>query len=226
MLTLTLSTALRHLRRQPGYAALTIAGLAIGLAACLLVFQYVAYERSFDGFHANADRLFRVVETSTHGGDAPEASAGTGYALAGLLAEALPEASAVARVHPVPSATVSVPDRPEAAFEETGVLFADPSLLSMFTFPLASGSAAALGEPGTVMISASAAQRYFGTTDAVGRTLDVSAFSHRDLRRVAGVFADVPAASHLRFEVLLPLADLLTDPMYAGDGQGWNWGNF
>ncbi len=226
MLTLYVTTALRHLRRQPGYAGLTIAGLAIGLAACVLVFQYVAHEKSFDAFNVHADQIFRVVETATHGGDAPEASAGSGFALAPTLAEALPEAAAVARVHPVPTAIVSVPDRPEAAFEETDVLFADPSLLSVFTFPLLSGSAAALGEPGTVMVSASAATRYFGTTDAVGKTLDVSAFGHRDLRRVAAVFADVPATSHLRAEVLLPLADLLTDPMYAGDGAGWDWGNF
>ena len=226
MLVLYLTTALRHLRRQPGYAALTIAGLAIGLAACGLVFQVVAHEQSFDAFNANADHIFRVVETSTHAGESPEQMAGSGFALAPTLAEALPEAAAVARVHPLPTATVSVPERPEAAFEEAGVLFADPSLLSMFSFPLLAGSAAALGEPGTVMVSASAAARYFGTTDAVGETLDVSAFGHRDLRRVAGVFADVPAASHLQFSVLLPLADLLTDPMYAGGGQGWNWGNF
>ena len=226
MLKTYVSLALRHLIRRKGTALLNIAGLAVGLAACLLVFQYVAHERSFDAFHANADHLFRITETLSRGGDAPETSAGSGYALADLIAEALPEAASVARVHPVPNAIVSVPDRPAAAFEETGVLFVDPSFLSLFTFPLVAGDAAALGEPGTILISASAAKRYFGTADAVGQTLDVSAFSHRDLRRVAGVFADVPATSHLRFSVLMPMVDLLTDPMYADAGAGWNWNNF
>ena len=221
-----LSTALRHLRRQKGYALLTIAGLAVGLAACLLVFQFVAREKSFDAFNTNAGHLFRVTETLARGGEAPETTAGSGYALADLVAEALPEAAGVARVHPVPSAVVSVPDRPEAAFKETGVLFVDPSFLALFTFPLVAGDAAALGMPGTVLISATSAQRYFGTADAVGQTLDVSAFSHRDLRRVAGVFADVPATSHLQFSVLLPMVDILTDPMYTGAEAGWSWNNF
>ena len=219
--------ALRRLRRQKSYAALNVVGLAIGLAGALLVFQYVAYERSFDRFHDDGDALYRLTMTSERTGEAAETRAYLGYAFGPAVQQDVPGVEAVARLHPVWNAVVSDPERPERAFEETEGFYAEPEFLQLFSFPLLSGDpATALTEPGTVLISASAARRYFGERPALGQMLDLNVRREQRVVRVAGVFADVPAVSHLQFELLLPVADLLSSPMYVGEQAGWTWYNF
>ena len=226
MLKNYLRVALRTLRRQKGYAALTIAGLAIGLACCLLLFQYVAHERSYDAFNANADVLYRATVTASGGSEAPQTNAPNGFALAPLLAQSVPEISRAARLHNVYKAVVTNPEQPRRAFEVDDAFWADPAFLQMFTYPLASGDASrALTEPGTVVLTQTAAETYFGETDPIGQTLSILAFGQRAEARVTGVLEDVPATSHLQFEILLPMADLLQNPQYAED-SGWGYSNF
>lgn len=88
-----LKTALRSLRRHPGYAALNVVGLAIGLACCLLIGLYVRHELAYDDFHAHADRLYRVTQTMPN-----EDAAGTGAALGPALAEDFPQVEAAIRL--------------------------------------------------------------------------------------------------------------------------------
>ena len=225
MLNNYLRVALRSLQRQKGYAALNVVGLALGLACCLLLFQYVAHERSVDAFHANADDLYRVTLT-TSGPYGPQTSVPNGYALAPTLADAVPEVARTARLHHVWKAVVSTPERPERAVEVDEAFWADAAFLSLFSFPLTSGDAAtALAQPGSVVLTAEAAAVHFGTDDPMGRTLSVLAFGQRTEARVTGVLAEAPGPSHLRFTMLLPMADLLQNPQYA-EGDGWGFSNF
>ncbi len=226
MLKNYLLVALRTFRRQKGYAALNVVGLAVGLACCLLLFQYVAHERSYDDFNENAALLYRATLTTTGGGADPATQAMNGYALAPALEAGVPEIAQTARVHSVWKAVVSDPQQPDRTFEEDDAFWADPSFLQMFSYPLVAGDASrALSEPGTVVISETAAQRYFGDAAPLGRVLDVMAFGERVESRVVGVLEDVPATSHLQFDFLFPMADLLSTSQYTAD-DGWGFSNF
>lgn len=221
-----LKTALRNLLRQKGYTFINLAGLTLGMASCLLIFQFVAFEYSYDDFNKHADHLYRATLTTSRNNGDSGTQAMTGYALAPALDHEIPAIVRAARLHPnYGTAVMSRPDKPSEVFEEEGVFFADPAFLKMFTYRLVVGDTArALAEPGTVLLSESAALKYFGTDDPTGKTLDISAWIKGSFR-VNGVFQDVPANSHLRFDFLLPIDDLLQGSDYRDAETGWTWNN-
>ena len=222
-----LRVALRNVSRRKGYAAINIAGLTVGLACCLVIFQYVAFERSFDRFHAHEADLYRVTVSMAGPGETlgEEAGAYTSQAMGPALAEGVPEILRFARVHPeYGGAVVSSPSAPERVFEEERAFYVDPAFLEMFSFPLVAGTGALA--PGTLLLSEAAAEKYFGDADPLGQTLDWTGRIEGPFR-VAGVLADVPANSHLQFDFLLPVGDLLRDGQYAEEPEGgWSWNNF
>ena len=221
------TTALRNLWRRKGYSFINITGLAVGIACCLIIFQYIAFEYSFDSFNTKADNLYRLTQIRLQSGREPESGALGGYALGPALAERVPEIVRFARLHPdFGGAIIANVAKPDEAFDEQRVYYADAEFLEMFSYPLVQGeSAKALVEPGTVLISASTAQKYFGTENPVGQTLKVTGWIS-GIYRISGVFADVPANSHLQFDVLLPMADLLAKSAYNDPARGWDWQNF
>lgn len=222
-----LKIALRTLRRRPGYTLINVAGLTIGLTCCLLIFQYVAFEYSFDAFNENENTLYRVVKAGAQSGSEPNAwGANSGYAMGPTLLEEIPDVVRFTRLHPeYENAIVSNPVQPEKAFEEEAVFYADPAFFQMFSYPLVQGEPGqVLSEPGTVVLSESAARKYFGDANPVGRVLDVEGWISGTFR-VAGIFRDVPANSHLQFDILLPMADLLQQS-YGDPRDAWNWENF
>jgi hypothetical protein len=205
-------TALRSLLRQKGYAFINLAGLTLGMTCCLVLLQYVAFEYSFDAFNTDAPQLYRITKETRQNDPTPNLSAFTEWKLGPTLADEVPEIARFTRIHPnygdaVVSTTGATQNR--KTFEEHTLLYVDPAFLSMFTYPLVTGDPeAALTQPRTLLLSETAARKYFGTLDAVGEMLDVTGFV-RGSYTVAGVFRDVPAASHLKFDFLLPMADLL-----------------
>jgi len=231
MLNNYLLVALRSIRRQRGYAALNILGLTLGLACCLVLFQYVAFERSYDGFHERADHLYRVLVAGARGGEEIEGpgAAFTPQALGPALGETVPEVARFSRVHGEPTgALVARAGQPDRVFEEEDVLYVDRAFLEMFTFPLAAGPADAASAlaPGALLITESAARRHFGGGEAIGEVLEWTG-QVTGPYRVAGVLRDVPDNSHLQFDFLLPVEDLLTQGSYAQEPEGgWSWNNF
>jgi len=194
MLSSYLTTALRALRRRPVFATTNVLGLAIGMACCLLIGMYVQNELSYDRFHEDADRIHRVVQR----GDG--SVAGIGDAALPVLREEVPEIDRVVRVKRQ-TQTIVVEDETGGTqpYETTRFVFADPGLFDLFAFPLVHGtSEAVLDEPGEIVLSETAARRYFGTTDAVGKTLSLG--GDRTLT-VSGVMQDLPANTHLNFEM-------------------------
>ena len=184
MLKNYLKTAFRNLLRHGSYSIINVAGLAIGIAGCLLIFQYVAFEHSFDEFNVNSEDLYRVTFTSSRSGEKAETIALSGYALAPALADAVPEVVRYARVHPdYNDPVISNPDQPEKVFEESDVFYTDPAFLQMFSYPLVSGDPErALAEPGTIVISESAAEKYFGTENPLGKVLAVTGWIRGEFR--------------------------------------------
>jgi len=196
-----LKVALRNIVRHKGYAFLNIAGLALGLAGAILISLWVLDELSFNRFHENADSLFRVEFDQDYSGKLFHVGV-TPLPLAPALRESIPEITDATRYLWVGEFLVRIGDN---AFYEDNARIVDPSFLQMFTFPAVEGDpAAALSAPDSLVLTESAARRYFGAgVPALGRTVNVN--NRRDLV-VRGVIRDSPANSDLRFGVLIPYA--------------------
>lgn len=228
MLKNYLKSALRAVTRRKGHSAINIAGLTLGLACCLIIFQYVAFEYSFDRFHENERDIYRVLQAAAREGEKLEFGGSfTAQAFAPTMEEAVPEILHISRVHPeYNGALVANPDHPERTFEEEQAYYVDPDFLKMFSFPLVAGSSNRSPEPGTLLISESTARKYFGSENPIGHTLDWAGMTETSYR-VSGVFKDVPAQSHLQFDFLLPIHDLLLTENYSTEPEGgWSWNNF
>ncbi|MEM1116876.1 MAG: ABC transporter permease [Bacteroidota bacterium] len=198
-----LTLALRRLRRQPGDAALNIAGLAVGLAGCLLIGLFAWAEGGVDRFHTEADRLVRVVQVTDDGG-----TARTGGAHAALLAASAAGVEVTARVAP-DERTITVPESAtteRAVFAEPDFAYADASFFDVFSFRLAAGDpATALAEPNAVVLTEAVARRYFGDADPMGRTVlmyDAYNEPNQVALTVTGVLAAPSGRSHLPLSVL------------------------
>jgi putative ABC transport system permease protein len=227
MMTNYVKTAIRNVLRRRGYSMLNIGGLAVGMACCLLIFQYVAFEYSFDRFNENVSELYRVNWTSAQNEGVPVTVPVTGWAFGPAFEQEAPEVSRFTRLHPeYNNAIVSNPAQPDKVFEEDEVYYADRTFFEMFSYRIRRGDPGqALSEPGTVLLSESAANKYFGSEDPMGQVLEVAGWISGTFR-VSGIFADVPANSHLQFDILLPMVDLLERSQFSDPGTGWRWTNF
>ena len=218
--------AYRNLINKKVYSGINIVGLSIGITCCMLIFQYVAFEKSFDRFHEHESDIYRILPGFGRKGENVDfGGAYTSQAMAPAFKEAVPEIAHITRVHP-DNVIVSDAARPDKVFEEDQVLYADQDFLEMFSFPLLSGDIRQALEPGTALLSEEAAQKYFGEANPLGKTMAVIGRVAQDYR-VVGVFSDVPDNSHLQFEILLPMDDLLKGPGYSTEPEGgWSWNNF
>jgi putative ABC transport system permease protein len=199
-------TALRILKRQKIYSFINITGLSLGLACCVLITLYIHFELSYDVFHDKADNVYRIIEIETESGK-KQYSATTPAPLAPALSEECPEIARVVRIfHPswIEKWRISYEDK---TFFEENVFFADPSILEVFTFPLIQGQQEdALREPHSMIITKEMAQKYFGSSNPLGKVLSVQGVQ----TKVTGITQDVPPNSHFRFKFLVSFATLET----------------
>lgn len=220
------TVALRSLLRHKGYSLLNVAGLTLGMACCLLLFQYVAYETSFDTFHEGKDRIYRATIEQTRNGENQGFSATAGVAFGPTMAAEVPGIVRYTRVHPnYGDAVISYQSGTEVrTFKEENALYVDSTFLGIFDFPLVKGDPSrALRQPQTLLMSETTARKYFGAEEAVGKAVTFTGWVNGTYT-VAGVLEDVPAISHMQFDVLLPMADLLKDGRF--DRSPWGWQNF
>jgi putative ABC transport system permease protein len=210
MLRHYLTVAGRTLAGHKTFTALNLGGLALALAAFVFLFQYVRFERSYDGFHVRADQLYRLRNDHFLDGRLVSSRATT-YRDAGPSLKAdFPEVQAFARLsgtfgNRVVIAARQPGGRVAEGFEEK-LFYADPSFLTLFTFPLRKGDpATALAAPFAAVLTEKAARRYFGNADPVGRTLTVDGAGPFT---VTGVLADPPLQSHLQFDFLFSITSL------------------
>jgi putative ABC transport system permease protein len=218
--------AYRNLISNRGFSIINIMGLSIGMTCCLLIFQFVAFEYSYDRFHTEKENVYRLLQAYGQKGQTmDQGHAYTAQALAPALKEGIPEIVAITRVSS-DDAVLFDAKHPENVFEDDGLLYVDKDFLDMFTFPIVSGDFSKVLQPGTVLISESAARKYFKTDNPVGEVLDITGNLEKSFT-VTGVFKDVPSNSHMQFDVLLPIEDLLRESDYATEPEGgWSWNNF
>ncbi len=215
MLKNYLYSALRNLRKNRFYSFINVLGLAVGVAGFLLIAQYVVFERSYDRFHTGGDQIYRVQLDQYQNDELMLASAENYPGAGPALAAELPEVLNYTRLYNMGFKNNVVITYEEAAdgpvaFKMERFMYADSSFFSVFSFPLVQGEPrTVLAEPFTAVVSETYAKRFFGDEDPVGKVLRLQDDDFNDERcRVTGVFADVPANSHLKFDVLFSHATL------------------
>jgi hypothetical protein len=188
-------TAWRNLNRQKGYSFLNIAGLAIGMACSFLILLWVGHETSFDRFHANADRIYRVIMEESHE-NGVDIHPWLPFPLGQALRERFPEIIASTRTAS-DNFMVRYMDKTHS---ELGFLFVDPSFFTLFSFPFTKGNPAkALDDPACIVITDRMAEKYFGKENPLGRTLSLS---NRADFAVSGV-VHIPAASDFQYDFFI-----------------------
>ena len=191
----TFRMAFRNLAKHRGFSFINIAGLGIGMAACLFLVLWVQDERSFDLFHKNAAAIFRV--DVNWGANRSEL---TPYPLGPSVGQNIPEVKNNARQASLGTVVLRVGEK---TFTETRTQAVDPSFLKIFSFPLLQGDPdSALGQAHSLILTETMARKYFGGEDPMGRTVTMDGqfdFS------VTGVMKDIPANSTLQYDSLVPL---------------------
>ncbi|HLL96323.1 MAG TPA: ABC transporter permease [Spirosoma sp.] len=221
MLQSYLKIAFRNLRKNRVFSLVNIAGLGLGIAAFLLILEYVSYERSVNTFHKNLPTLYRMMGQDRDGNFYTQMAP----AVAPLIKKEFPEVRDFCRVgeqsaNGVVTLSTGKDNRLSQTFREDKVAYADGSFFTLFTFPLVRGSATtALTEPNTVALSAAKARTYFGDTKPIGRTLTLNNQFGRTLYTVTAVYADMPRNSDLSFDAVFSL-QTLANPANL-NGNGW-----
>ncbi len=197
MLMRSLKIAWRLLIKHKGYSLINLAGLAIGITASVLIFLYARNELSYDRFHERSDRIYRVA-CGFPLDDRQWDQTGTPAILSQLLRETVPEVEAATKLSQVRGAIVS---RAEHSFLENDVIATDANIFSVFSIPLLSGDAGeALSRPNSVVLSRSAARKWFGSRDPIHQTVTLDRTYELT---VTGVAEDLPANSHFHFGYLV-----------------------
>ncbi|WP_421775499.1 ABC transporter permease [Gracilimonas sp.] len=229
MLKNYIKIALRNLRKNKIDSAISIGGLTVGLACCILLVFYVRFEWSHDNFHQNGDRLFRITEqtTSPNSGEVHK-NLSMPYPLGAALDSTFPEIDKVIKVSPG-----AVHINEENKFRQVEVLFSEPGFFEAFTFPIAYGNKVnPLQGPDKVVLTKEAAHHYFGKEDVVGKTLTFKFNEDEYDLVVSAVAENPPGNSSLQFTLLLPFENYfrkepseqrksLRNNWYIGFGETW-----
>ena len=198
MLKSNLKVAYRSLKRNKVHAAINILGLAIGIAFSCMLYLYVSTELTYDQHHAKSYRIYRTLILDERNPDQPRTFGVNPPPMGPALLEDLPEIENAARLfRPSGQVVFSVADR---NFQERDWFIADQSLFDLFDFEALDGDlSTALTEPNTVVLTESAAIKYFGTADVVGNEIERGSNNGK----VTAVIKDLPANSHLQFAILV-----------------------
>lgn len=223
-------TAFRTLIRNWNYAILNITGLASGIAMCLLIFIVIQFQTSYDNFHLNKDRIYRVL--TEYQGDAGTISYSKDlpFPMAIGLKTAFPQLEQVAPVWESQNDQLLVLDangKPLKTFKEQhGVFFAEPSFFKLFNFPLLTGSYESLKDPDNVLLTKEVAEKYFGDwKTAMGKTLNLEVGGHifehgSDRVKVSGILATIPPNTDFQIKMVVAFGTGITG--YLAGSTDWN----
>jgi putative ABC transport system permease protein len=191
----TLKIMSRSLAKNKLFTALTLFALTLGLTCFFLIFLYVRYESTYDAFHPDADRIFRLNLEDAPGAARDKVAGPAAHALEAHVPEIEASVQTCLGFNPVVKAG-------KEKFE-TAALFVGPDFFRMFNFPIRRGREQTLAEPGQVVLTERIARLLFGRQDPLGRPLDVSIRGENCRLTVAGVMADPRPDTHFDFELLI-----------------------
>ena len=207
-----LKIAWRNLVRNKTFSLINIVGLAIGLACFIMIALYVADELSYDRYNEKVDRIYRVNSDIVFGGNKLHLAVACDP-MGATLKKDYPQVEEYVRFFT--SGGSKLIKKGNEFINEDRVAHADSTLFNVFTLPAIAGDTkTALNEPNTVVITASAAKKYFGSTDVVGKTIETNVHNST-LYKVTAVIRDIPRTSHFNFDFIFSM-----------DNVNYPWGNY
>ncbi|MCZ4223410.1 ABC transporter permease [Pedobacter rhodius] len=215
MFQLNLKIALRNLWKNKGFSLINIGGLAIGLASCMILLLYVAYEWSFDKEFANSDKTYVIYQNAPANGKI-FSWAWTPNAMAEEVAAKIPGVKYASHTTYPSTKLISIGDKRI----NSRVNFADPSFIKIFDYKFIKGNPEeALKNVNSVILTESFAKKLFGNEDPINKTLKLD---NKDVLKVEAVIEDIHANNSIIFECLMPWALFEKREPWAKDK---NWGN-
>ncbi|WP_461117224.1 ABC transporter permease [Spirosoma jeollabukense] len=214
MLSNYVKIALRKLNRHKSYTLINVVSLSLGIACAILIFTLIRYHLSFDTFHADQSRIYRIY-TEFHG-DKVSYSTGVPNPMGEAFRSGYSVAEKVGRIAFLPKRVVTV--SPQKKFEDD-IAFADPDFLNMVNFPLLQGNRqTALQERNTALITDRIAKKYFGTQDPIGKLLRVD---EALAIRITGVLQNLPPNTDFRSEIYIPFGNLQDHSPWMVEKDWW-----
>lgn len=206
-----LTVAIRNLLRQKAYSLINVAGLAIGLMSVILIGLFIKSELSYDSYHADGERKYRMIRETHPAGKEPWSDVLVTPGLGPALKDEYPEVETTARI-----IMREVWARSGRKVYEHVALVTEPSLFDILTIPMVSGDwQTALAEPSAILMSESAAQKFFPDSDPIGKSISLEDNEIAGRFTVTGVIKDLPRNSTFRFDFLtvhvdpkMPLANI------------------
>jgi putative ABC transport system permease protein len=215
-----IAIAVRNIRQNPLYAFINIASLAIGLAACLVIYLFIADERSFDAFHAKKKNIYRLDEVQNFTGTNLQKVALSMGGMGPTMAAEFPEVQSFTRFW---NRGKQLFERGETRMVIDDVAMVDSTFLEIFDFKMLSGDrTTALDEPNTIVVTESAARKFF---DDPGEAMGSMLKSQQGEFKITGILTDVPETSHLQFDVLLSMATVTREDANFNNRWGGNFLN-
>ncbi|HET6557439.1 MAG TPA: ABC transporter permease, partial [Prolixibacteraceae bacterium] len=210
--------AFRNLLSQKGNSIINLLGLITGITSFILIVCWIQSELSFDSFHKDKEIIYRVDYKLYEEDKLELYSAAAIPAIGPELKRHFPEVREYTRFNRVEG----VINYEDVHFKETDIFYAEPTFFSLFSFPLIKGTAdTSLLAVNTAVLSQSAALRYFGNADPIGKVIT---FNSKDKYYVTGIAKDAPSNSHIKFEILLSYQNLINQGEWFN--SGWFGANF
>ncbi|MBI1343811.1 MAG: FtsX-like permease family protein [Terrimonas sp.] len=201
-----LKVAFRNLKKNFGYSAINIIGLAIGLATCILITLYVKDELSYDRFFKNADRIYRINSDLRFGGGDLHMTQ-TSDMMGELLKKDYPQVEEYTRIYT--SNGDKLIKKGNDFIDETHVAHVDSTFFTVFSLPAIEGDIrTALNEPNSVVLTESAALKYFGTQQVLGKQITVKEDNQEKPYKITAVIRDIPDNSHMNFNFLFSMKNV------------------
>jgi putative ABC transport system permease protein len=192
---------LRNIKKHKGYSFINIMGLAIGIACCLLIVLYVGFEMSYDSYHQDADRIYRIGTHIDRSGE-KWTTTGTPVPFAPYVRQNFPQVEQAARIRRRFNPLVKSGDN---VFFEGSIIYADEEILDIFFIPFIKGNPEqAISNSGTIVISQSKAKKYFGNDDPLGEMTEIDSKEYS----ITGIVKDSPLNTHLKYTMLASLKNL------------------
>lgn len=217
MLSYYLKTAFRFLRKQKTGTLINIGGLSMGLCACLLIFQYVFFELSFDRFHVNRNSVYRIINDRYQNGVLIQHGVETYSGIGRAMKENFPEVKRYTKILPFNGQVILCDNR---KFFEKRVFAADSSFLQIFSFPLLAGDrSSALTEPHSVIITEKLAGKLFSSGIQPGEVVGKFIRQSDDTTpyRITGVLRDLPRNSHLQADLFFSFSTIIKNGWVSAD---------
>jgi putative ABC transport system permease protein len=209
--------AFRNLIKYKSHTIINVLGLAIGLAATILISLYIHFELSFDNFHTHADNIYRISLVHKHKDvieyDSPQFTPPIGPA----MKKDFPEIEDFARISVLRSSYLRTDKR---TLKVNDIRHANPGFLEIFSFPVIGGNRSTmLSDPFSLVLTQPTAKRLFGEENAIGKMVEMD---DGDLYKITGILESPPENSHLKFDALISFSTMYNQ---SGWYMDWNGGN-